>query len=815
MQEPREVLRVLLTGAVLAAAGAPLTAGEAPADRHGDPLPEGALARLGTLRFRHELMIEALAFSPDGKTIAATGWGGGVRLWDAATGKELRKIPQPNHVRSVAFSPDGRTLAAAGTPIGLWDVATGKELRRLDGHEKSVSHVAFCPDGKTLVSVGDDQTIRWWDVDTGRELRRWAVDQLSYSVAFSPDGKTLAAAGLDQTLSLWDAASEVELLRFEGHEGDVWRVAFSPDGKRLASAGADATLRLWDPATGKELHVCAGHQRSALRVAFAPDGKVVASSDADGTIRFWDTATGKELRKIEKLKWWQQSLAFAPDGKTLASGGVRDSTVHLWDVATGTEVRPSGGHTGGVHSVAFTPDGKAVLSGSDDLTIRLWDRDAGEEVRRLEGLRLGPALLSPDGKVVAACGGKDLAVRLWDPATGKRLGEFGKANGWVQAGAFSPDGKHLALADRDGARLWGVATGKEVLRFVGPPEAKVNGLVFAPDGETLAGAFTAGENEPGEVWLWDAATGELRRRLHGHQGGVLGVAFAPDGKFLASGGNDGTVRLWDAAGGEERCRLTGHDGTVRAVAFAPDGRLLASAGGDRTVRLWEVAAGAEVKRFTGHQGEVAAVAFAPDGRALASGGGDCTVLVWDVTGRVRGGRLSELRLSGRELAARWGDLAAVDGPKGRQAVWDLAAAAEQAVPFLGERLRPVAPAAPDRVARLVADLDSDRFAARADAVRELERLAELAEPALRKALAGEPTAEVRRQGERLLLRLEGPVLSPERLRQLRALEVLERADTSEAGQVLEGLAKGAPEGWLTRQAKASLERLAGRGARTP
>jgi hypothetical protein len=232
--------------------------------------------------------------------------------------------------------------------------------------------------------------------------------------------------------------------------------------------------------------------------------------------------------------------------------------------------------------------------------------------------------------------------------------------------------------------------------------------------------------------------------------------------------------------------------------------MLASGGIDRTVRLWEVATGKERWRYEGHLGPVVKLAFSADGRRLASAGGDTSALVWSVMGRQR----PDVTLDRQRLEALWGDLAGADAVRAWRAACTLAVAPELTPPWVRDHLRPASADDARRIARLVADLDSAAFAARQRAARELEKLGELAEPALRQALDGRPSAEVRRQAERLLANLGGPVQSPEVLRGLRAVEMLEHIGTAEARRELERLAREAPAGRLRKEARAAVGRLA-------
>jgi hypothetical protein len=265
------------------------------------------------------------------------------------------------------------------------------------------------------------------------------------------------------------------------------------------------------------------------------------------------------------------------------------------------------------------------------------------------------------------------------------------------------------------------------------------------------------------------------------------LAFSADGRTLATGGGEALTHFRD----------------LDEYRFSAAARL-----SDYAVCLWDVATGKQVRRLEGHQGGVFALGFSRDGRALLSRSWDTTALVWGLA--AAGGQPAPAHdpLTTEELQDLWAGLRDADAEKAHRAVAKLGAAPEQAVPFLGERLRPVPPVGPARLAELLANLDSDDFALRERGTRELKRLAELAEEAVRKALQAQPSPEMRRRLEDIVANLESPLPPPERLQTLRALEVLEQIGTPAARQVLERLSRGAPQAWLTREAEAGVQRLA-------
>jgi len=370
----------------------------------------------------------------------------------------------------------------------------------------------------------------------------------------------------------------------------------------------------------------------------------------------------------------------------------------------------------------------------------------------------------------------------------------------VSSVTFSPDGKTLASASFDRTvKLWDVATGKERATFQGHTE-EVRDVAFSPDGKTLA---TANLNKT--VKLLDVATGRECSTLQGHTDGVLSVVFNSAGKTLASASLDKTVKLWDVATGKERASLQGHTDWVWSVTFRPDGKTLASASVDETVKLWDVAAGKERATLKGHTGSVFSVAFSPNGKTLASASVDKTIKLWDIPSTKKAEPPKAGILAAEDLDGLWTTLAGEDAAKGHQAIGMLISAPEQAVTLVKDRLRPVSKPNAQDINRWITDLDSDQFAVRQKATEELEKVGEPAQAALRAKLAEKPSPEVRQRIEKLLSKIDP--LFPESLRTLRAVEVLEYIGTSESKKVLETLVTGAEGARLTKEAKASLERL--------
>lgn len=660
-----------------------------------------------------------------------------------------------------------------------------------------------------------------WDIDKGKELGRYPKPGAGYLSAAAQVGERLLVPNFDgQSVVMWDVTRKKRLWSVEASRDKNYPslpMTFSADGKLFAVEAPPRVISVYESITGKSVRRLEGDAgKSYYSLRISPDARTVAGSNWDGSLRLWDLESGQERAKITAIQGWITNVFFAPDSKTFATGGGNNAhAVLLWETTTGKSIHPLRGHTSPVWSFAFSPDGRTVATSS-------WLRG-------------------------------DPVIRLWNPRTGKLLRSLASSErGGVSAVAFSPDGKTLAACSRSGerkVRLWDVGTGRERYALAGH-QAGCTCVAFSPDSKRLASGDSyyncMGQHE-GRLCIWDVEGGKMLREIRGTRGAIQRVRFSRDGRHILAAANG--VHIYDADSG----RLTGPplqgDRRIWALSLSADGRLLATADERGPARLWELTTGREIAlpspssigydvdltrdgrtlAVSGSKGGAALfhwpsgqtagelsgetamgrpLVFSPDSHLLAMGEDpNSSVLIWDVAGMINRPLPAIARPTEAELRRWWAALGDVDPTAAYKAVWRFVAVPDQTLPFLADTLQPVKAPNPATVARLVEELDSSQFQTREKASRELGRFGEAAASALRNAKRDGISLEKKRRIDNLLARLADPIPSPEQLRALRAMAVLEQIGGPETRKLFTRLAAGAAGARLTHEAKAALERL--------
>jgi WD40 repeat protein/tetratricopeptide (TPR) repeat protein/tRNA A-37 threonylcarbamoyl transferase component Bud32 len=504
----------------------------------------------------------SVAFSRDGRTVIIVENPQGMFVpnkahrWSATTGEPLgTTIVDRPRVLDLAISTDGRAVLCGlsdGT-ARLWDRASGKEIRfQVVGRQKeyrgSVLAVAISPDCRTVLTGSEDGTARLWNAVTGSAIGPPLVHELEVvSVAFSPDGRTVITGSWDGTARLWDAGSGRPFGTPFEHGDKVSSVAISPSGRTALTGCFDGKARLWDIATCQVLGLPLEPAIPVFAVAFSPNGHHVLTGCSDGTAQLWDTTTGKPAGMPMVHEDAVNALSFSPDGGTIVTAS-ENGTARLWQTTTGKAMGKPMMHEGSVETVAFSPDGRITLTGGPADTVRIWDATSGASLGALlpewESIsRFSPRNVSPDGRteVLEQEDQERRRTRLADAGTGEPFGEPLVHDGFVSSIAFSPDSRTVLTGSYDmTARLWDATTGKPIgtrLQHGG----RVEQVAFSPGGRSVLTLSTEGAQ------LWDTATGRRLGPAMKVVGSLMGgvIAFSPDGRTIVAGGHGRHAGLWD------------------------------------------------------------------------------------------------------------------------------------------------------------------------------------------------------------------------------------------------------------------------------
>jgi WD40 repeat protein len=564
-------------------------------ERIGEPLP---------------IWAESVAYSPDGTTLAYGG-GGYIRVIDARTRRQLAEAQVKGIVPRMAFTQDGEQLVVlvddgdcGDTSISVRNAATlapiGSAIEpegyagRYTGSWCLSPAFALTPDGRSVIIASDDDKLVWWDLQTREKTRQRRIGAGRHALALSPDGRT-AAVGIDRGIQLVDMRTGAVRTASGVLVGAPSWLVFSRDGRTVVSTGLDGTVTLWDAASATRRDTLRGHSASVQQPVFSPDGRTLYTVSHDGTAIAWDVGRRRGLgrpftftRDSDFDENENHPGRFSPDGRLIAVG-LKEQGIGLWDTSDLTPAGASLLKTGGeVKALAFSPVRQTLAAVTDEGQATLWDVES-------RSLRWGPIRVDPkfasgvsfsaDGTMLATAG--DDGVKLWDAATGARAGSFAEG---VPASnvAFSPAGPIVAFVYAQGwkAEVWDVVQRSRIatLRVAANRPGLGSAVAFAPDGRLLA---TAGLDDP-LVHLWEVRTGKLIRELEQNVGGVLGLEFSADGEILAMSGAEAHASLWDVATGRE-IGPTLTVGSRRAMMdLSSDGRLLLMTNSNGQGAVWDV-----------------------------------------------------------------------------------------------------------------------------------------------------------------------------------------------------------------------------------
>ena len=569
----------------------------------------------------HDAPVSWAGFAADGQHVLTLAKDRTGRVWDAGAGREIARLRDVDKIFDAAFDGDVVTLLikSLGNKLALWNSRTKRSVAFDD--QKAVA-AELSADRRYVLTFDDDARAAVWDSKTGRHVTSLGDWEGVDHARLSPDGHRVAMVSRYGWAIIWDIATDREV-RTLRHQGAVLDAAFSPNGKWLATASTDRQAHVWDIKTGKEVTPPLWHETTVSRVAFSPDGKRLATTTANKVVRLWELAwsPGLTLSHQDSVRF----AAFSPDGTRVLTA--TDFTAQLWN-ATSTAGKAEFVWTPGaqIYHATFSPDGAYVITGSEDHLARLWSVKTGKETAALpHPRRVSYAAFSRDRKMLLTASGERLMV--WDVAALPQIPSAPKVSlahdAPVLYGEFSADGREILSVDFGGtARVWKVETGQERTEL---RRSEIRLARLSPDGRRMA---TAGENRV--LQIWDTATGASVGQPVPHEYQITAVAFGPDGQRVVTA-NEGSVRVWDTESGSAVTPPMQHDDRVMHVVFSADGTRVLTASTDRTARVWNAASGQPVTEPLEHGGVVRYAEFSPNGQQVVTASEDRTARLWSLS----------------------------------------------------------------------------------------------------------------------------------------------------------------------------------------
>ncbi len=828
-----------------------LAAGEAARrDAHGDPLPEGAVARLGWSRLWGRGTMQKLEYTPDGKHLVGLANERGrmfwVQVWQASDGQLVAEWPiERMRLGDMVVADDGKSVVTVGYQVGAtrWELTTGKKLGELDLGDSQARTASRGGAPDRLVVAANTAAIV--DIRTGEKIHDLGR---SPSMASSPDGKLVALTGIFQgssrkqgpALAISDTQTGKRISTPGNTKSRFTSPCFSRDGKRVAVVeppyrGGLPTVQVFEVASGKRVHHYQGKEGYAVDLIFGPEGKFLYGSERTGKVFRLDLTNGKREEVLSLGNSQRIPLALSPDGKTLAIGSHYGCVIR-WDVDAKRLVRPERGHLAGVTSAAISADGKAAATSDLAGRVLKWDLASGKlqgEVNQGEHPVRSVRFTTEGSVLVAELGQPVRAI----PRQGKALASYGQADlltHWMWQGGEPARLVLVGHLGQSGVYEW--PSGK-LLRQTSRGSRPLSAAAVSP-----AGRWLITGSSPFAVQLWDVASLEpvahwsrpqLNRSGRGRtvQPRAMSISRAGDmvvlgmhGQFVISEVTTGktvrTISLDEEAGDSEVC------------SFSPDGRVMIVAGAGHSLLAIDTVTGEILAKHKAHRAVVTDLTWSRDGEWLVSASHDGTALVWPgelfrpadlpLPAVDRAGRLGTTQPTTQpgqrsattqpappsKLADLWDRLGSPDAAKAWHASWAMIERPGQAAKWIATHLRPDAEPQAPRVRELIRQLGAPSYATRRQASDSLASMGSGISGLLRKALQDAPNEEARTRLANILSDLNSPSpASQDGLRRMRAIHVLERIGSAEARAHLGCLAEGNPSGPVTVQARYALARL--------
>ena len=548
------------------------------------------------IRNKQTRSMRAVAYSPDGKRLATTGFAGTARVWRVSDGEELVRLSGHTGrvVYAIAWSPDGKRLVTCSEfaedehMLRVWDATTGDEIYKLDGHLDTVRAVGWSPDGSRLASASYDGIVRIWNPTTGQELSSFDTADQLLSLCWSPDGTHLVVGGSTGTIQYWEVDRNVKQDTINTLAGAVHSLAWRPGQAQLASGHLDGTVRLWDMGTKTELTRFYGHTNQLRCVKWTPDGTLLASTGLDQTVRIWNIQSADPQLRLTSVPMCV-TVDWGSKGRRLAvcnDEGSSKGDILVWDTKTNKQRVVYSGNSH-CHTLAWSPGNRRLAFGGDETPTRVWNASTNQIIALEESDPTGAKSMawSPTGSQLAiASATGDVTIFNMNSNTKQQTIANAHQRGRFTLVDWSRVSSQLATAGGDGfVKVRNLKTGKPLWQAQRDSH-QIFGLRWSPDGKRLATAHY------GAIVVWDARNGTKIRTFNEIQEQFWSVDWSPDGTRLVAG-SASSLSLWHVDSGRVTMRIPNSGGPIRCVRWEQGGKRIAVSGFYQPVTILDATLG--------------------------------------------------------------------------------------------------------------------------------------------------------------------------------------------------------------------------------
>lgn len=629
----------------------------------------GAAALIPKATIKAVGAVTAVALTQDGAKLAFAARDNTISLIDAATMSVLSRFAGPkDRINAVRFSADGKLLVAGARDhsVTVIDLATG-EAASLCAHTGGVDDIDIDPKSRWIASAGRDGLVQVWHVATRSALKSLpGAVGAAQAVRFNGDGSRLAYGDQQGNVFVVDTATWTEVAHLVQPEKDIVSVAFHPDGVVLVTATYDSVVNLWSIPDKAKLKTFTAHGDKLWRMTLTPEGHI-ATASFDHTVRIRDAKSLQLLSTVDGHDEWVTDLAFA--GPALLVTGSEDGYVRLWDIAAVEPMFPNvSAYSADVLKAAFSRDGRTFAAGSLAGEAIAFAVDERRRItQRCPAVRhpywVNGIDLTSDGRVMASVGAKDgasdNAIVISDTETCQELARIPLGPVVVKSLGISRDDKLLVGAGGDGSvRLYDLKTGVTVKTLSGH-SGPVEAVTFDPSGEFMASVGS----QDRQIIIWRVADGSLYRQMPGLPADVWFIKFSPDGRYLASSGNERVTRLWDWRNGRLATDAITMPATAAGLQFTTDSRILVVGDDNRGLTAWQLEPLQRVDLLTGPVGLRGPIASHPQSPIIAFEAGNGKVDFWDLGRKIRAAPAESSALDGTQVKFRHADSGALQAAK--------------------------------------------------------------------------------------------------------------------------------------------------------